>query len=725
MPDPIPFAEWTPDRSDRANAAGEAKGVISVAGQYAPFKDIVDYSGPQVFGNDSFTKVLLHFNGTDGSTTIIDDNAGGSAHTWTANGNAQIDTAQFAFGGASGLFDGTGDYVSTPDHADFVLGASDWTIDFRANVQVISGAQALACGQIDNAASAASGSFYVERTVANIMRIILFFGAAGSVFDTVTQFTNLINPGFHHFVFVRSGNTVLVFVDGILESSTAFNQTINDSANALSVGRAGEFAGSSWNGWIDEFRLNVGIARWTANFTPPTFEYGANNGAATQTICLGADTFYDSMTAPHIYMGDTTKLYHLESRVAVDRSIAGGYTVADDDTWQLAQFGDNVIAVADTENPQVHNMLTPAVAFANLGGGPPVSATSVARVNDFLFMGKAFTLHWSAFNNIADWTPSAATQAGNQALDQERGEILRIIGLDYAAIFQERAIRRAIYVGPPIIWDFGQDYVEKRRGCISRNAAVEFGRNIFYAADDGFYVFDGQQSVPIGYGKVDDYYVRKLNYAYRHKVAVGIDTINKLAVFGFPAGSATNISELLIYAIQDGRWTYDVIDLDFLFDSPVEPLTVDNFQLLFPSDNLDDPTITPDDIDSASFDDRRQLLAGVKLNSHRLGFFTGAPRAATIDTGEFEASPGRRGRVTEIWPMGDFAQAAVTASVGYRRALPGGTLAFTNPTNMNGAGFCPQQIDARFLRSRLQIGAGQNWRRAEGINYTARLSGSR
>src|SRR5262245_59897088 len=37
-------------------------------------------------GNDSFTKVMLHFNGTDASTTITDSNAGGSAHTWTAAG---------------------------------------------------------------------------------------------------------------------------------------------------------------------------------------------------------------------------------------------------------------------------------------------------------------------------------------------------------------------------------------------------------------------------------------------------------------------------------------------------------------------------------------------------------------------------------------------------------------------------------------------------------------
>src|SRR5262245_43415513 len=85
----------------------------------------------QIFGtipvtNDSFTKIEHHYNGADASTTILDTNAGGSPHTWTANGNAQLDTADFKFGGSSLLLDGTGDFVDTPDHTDFTLGTSDF-----------------------------------------------------------------------------------------------------------------------------------------------------------------------------------------------------------------------------------------------------------------------------------------------------------------------------------------------------------------------------------------------------------------------------------------------------------------------------------------------------------------------------------------------------------------------------------------------------------------------
>ncbi|MGE3298622.1 MAG: phage tail protein, partial [Porticoccaceae bacterium] len=64
---------------------------------------------------------LLHMDGTNGSTTFTDQ----KGHTFTATGNAQISTAQSKFGGASALFDGTGDLVSSADHADWALGAGD------------------------------------------------------------------------------------------------------------------------------------------------------------------------------------------------------------------------------------------------------------------------------------------------------------------------------------------------------------------------------------------------------------------------------------------------------------------------------------------------------------------------------------------------------------------------------------------------------------------------
>src|SRR5690606_37916337 len=98
---------------------------------------------------------------------------------------------------------------------------------------------------------------------------------------------------------------------------------------------------------------------------PSLQDYGAQ--AQADAVVQGAAICYDSATVPHIFFGDASKLYHLESRVAEDRSISGGYSVGASDTWQFAQFGDNVIAVSRNVAPQVFNMtVQPVVAFDDL-----------------------------------------------------------------------------------------------------------------------------------------------------------------------------------------------------------------------------------------------------------------------------------------------------------------------------------------------------------------------
>src|SRR3990167_2191991 len=79
--------------------------------------------------NATNTKLLLHCDGVDASTTFTDSSTA-SVKTVTAEGNGQVDTAQSKFGGASLLCDGTGDGLSIPDHADWAMGTGNFTVDF-------------------------------------------------------------------------------------------------------------------------------------------------------------------------------------------------------------------------------------------------------------------------------------------------------------------------------------------------------------------------------------------------------------------------------------------------------------------------------------------------------------------------------------------------------------------------------------------------------------------
>lgn len=232
------------------------------------------------FGNDAFTKSLLHFDGADASTTFTDVAYGAlthAPHVWTAIGNGQIDTAQSKFGGASFLGDGTNDGVTTPDHTDFTLGSQDFTADCWFNCVAASGSNRYLISQADVSFTAAASSIVLRRSSGNIIQGLLSNGSSFITVSGTTQFTDSLNTGWHHAAFVRTGNTLKLFIDGVQEGSdVAFSGAANDSSENLNVGTYYSSGGGAvaWNGWIDESRLSVGIARWTENFTTPTLPYG-------------------------------------------------------------------------------------------------------------------------------------------------------------------------------------------------------------------------------------------------------------------------------------------------------------------------------------------------------------------------------------------------------------------------------------------------------------------
>ena len=218
--------------------------------------------------DDAFTKALLHFNGADGATSFKDE----SGKTWTAAGNAQIDTDYSQFTGSSGLFDGTGDYISTPDHADFTLGSSDFTIEARFRVGQTSGTARAIAGQSENTFLGGDSSWILRRDTSNVMAFYWEAAGATALLSGTTQFNHNTNTGFHHLAVTRSGNTFRLFVDGVLEDTATQSGAATASSQPVTIGARGTT--DNWLGWIDEVRISVGIARWTEDFTPPTEPYG-------------------------------------------------------------------------------------------------------------------------------------------------------------------------------------------------------------------------------------------------------------------------------------------------------------------------------------------------------------------------------------------------------------------------------------------------------------------
>jgi len=209
--------------------------------------------------------LLLHCDGTDGSTTITDSSS--RVHTLVPTGDTQIDVIQSQFGGASLRMDGTGDELEVNDNlVDFVFGLEDFTIDFWVRLSA-SGTQKnlfdMNCNHLDFPYPV----IYV--TSANNVR---YFANV----DRITG-SNIGTGQWSHIAVTRSSGTTRLFQEGIEQGS--FADTLNYHGGIDNSGNGRPFIGSDGtgslvhNGWIDEVHVVRGQALWTANFTPPTQAY--------------------------------------------------------------------------------------------------------------------------------------------------------------------------------------------------------------------------------------------------------------------------------------------------------------------------------------------------------------------------------------------------------------------------------------------------------------------
>jgi len=73
-----------------------------------------------------------------------------------------------------------------------------------------------------------------------------------------------------HLAVTRSGTNLKAFVNGVISGTPITNSTQNyDTIKYIGRNPAGEY----FNGYIDDLRITKGVARYTANFTPPTTSY--------------------------------------------------------------------------------------------------------------------------------------------------------------------------------------------------------------------------------------------------------------------------------------------------------------------------------------------------------------------------------------------------------------------------------------------------------------------
>jgi hypothetical protein len=232
-------------------------------------------TGSEKYETDPYrsqVSLLLHGDGTNGSTTIVDSSP--TPKTVTAIGNAQISTAQSKFGGASIAFDGTGDYLTVPDNADFEFGSGEFTIEMWIYPTAGSGTNRCFIAKSNRNSGGGQGSYVIQISTANKLQMLFDKDATGDTWDIDVQGTaNISLNTWHHIAVVRSGNVFTAYLNGTSEVTATSSITLVDNAQLLVIGALG-YVGppfvNIYTGYIDDLRITKGVARYTSNFTPPT-----------------------------------------------------------------------------------------------------------------------------------------------------------------------------------------------------------------------------------------------------------------------------------------------------------------------------------------------------------------------------------------------------------------------------------------------------------------------
>ena len=267
----------------------------STTNQWIP-KDAKD---DLTFGTNGFYQ---KYGGTELADSFTDSDYH-SINTVTASGDVHTDTSVKKIGTASAQFDGvypapTGEFLTVSSSGDWdIQGATvDYTIEFWFRVSSWPTDPPGSAGLFSFGSASQSDPYSSNFVVINPGNDDLIWGVNSQSQDVrvVDWMTSASLDTWYHMALVSDNGTAKMYIDGVVQSDTETAQNITDSGT-FHIGSKGP--DRPLDGYIDEFRISVGICRYTSNFTPSTTEFTADKYTKLLLHMDGADdgtTFTDS-----------------------------------------------------------------------------------------------------------------------------------------------------------------------------------------------------------------------------------------------------------------------------------------------------------------------------------------------------------------------------------------------------------------------------------------------
>lgn len=222
------------------------------------------------FVNDANTLLLIHADGTDGSTVFRDDNGVRASTGLIATGSAQVSTAQSKFGGASALFNGNSNTQILGRGWNTSSYTGDFTIEgwfYITDKTTQTNARIWSDGD-----GTTTEDYRLLQFEYSTNQIYMVTGQSGNDSWNYSYVSATLNINtWYHIAASRSGSSLRIFVNGTQQGSTISNSLAFTTASSNHSFRLGMFRtdASRLRGYIDDFRIS-NSARYTANFTAPT-----------------------------------------------------------------------------------------------------------------------------------------------------------------------------------------------------------------------------------------------------------------------------------------------------------------------------------------------------------------------------------------------------------------------------------------------------------------------
>lgn len=426
-----------------------------------------------------------------------------------------------------------------------------------------------------------------------------------------------------------------------------------------------------------------------------------SNAASENLTSLYAAKAPDGNTV--LFAAGASKIYTVGGSGTLTQ-VNTGLTTGSNDRVRFTQFGKNVI-ICNNADKLKSWVLGTSSTFADVAANAPI-AKYITVVRDFVVVANTYEssvqqqyrVRWSAINDETDWTENVNTQSDYQDIP-DGGQIMGIRGGEFGLVLLERSIHRMSYVGTPFIFQF--DNISRGKGCMVAGSIAQYQGITFFLSDDGFYMCDGQQVIPIGAEKVDRFFLTDASETDYKTMSAAIDPVRKLVIWNYKSVDATR--KLMIYNFQTKKWTYGDAGTDYLGEASSGALTLEELDAV--SSSIDAMTTS---LDSLLYIGGKYFLGGTY--GTKVYSFTGSSLTGNISTGDIDV--GANSVVTLARPIVDNGSASLSVA---SRKLLNQSVTYGTSTAADSDNRVSLRSAGRYHRINL-VPTGAAWKTAVGVD---------